>query len=142
MYSLSVSAIFGVELAYVVNGDDNNVSIINTSTNMVVGSVTVGNNPRGIAFTTTQPRVSGECLKNTFLTQTERLVVLNWVSFGDAVVNYSIFRNGELIAIISATEPREYTDHSREKNRTYFYEVVANNEMGVISTGNVTVSCK
>lgn len=68
----------------------------------------------------------GETIKNTFLTQKDRIHLLSWQPSPDAAVAYyQVYRNGVLIAAIPSTGPFEYADHNRNKRVADTYVIVA-----------------
>ena len=50
LLALSVSSIHAQTVAYVTNPGNNTVSVIDTSTNTVTGTIAVGNGPEGVVF--------------------------------------------------------------------------------------------
>lgn len=73
--------------------------------------------------------------KNKFLTQTERFNTLTWTaSTTPTVVNYLLFRNGELIGMIPATGPLLFVDHNRNKHVADTYALYAVDASGAQSS--------
>ena len=144
-HSVKINSYF-FSKAYVTNSGDDDVSVIDVATDTVMPTtITVEDKPRGIAITPLgNLEVSGDCCKSNFLTQTELFVAITWSSFinGDVVIlQYSIFRDGELIATIPATDPRQFTDHNRKRNSAYTYTVVAEDLDGAIAEGSISMIC-
>ncbi len=78
--------------------------------------------------------LSGRQIKNRFVTQIDRVNILNWDASDDpSVVKYFIFRNGTQIGIVSADSRLTYQDHKRS-GQTTLYEVTAVNESNSQST--------
>lgn len=78
--------------------------------------------------------LSGSQIKNRFVTQIDRVNILNWNASDDpSVVKYYIFRNGTQIGIVFADSPLTYQDHNRS-GQTTLYEVTAVNESNSQST--------
>jgi hypothetical protein len=72
--------------------------------------------------------LSGRQIKNRFVTQIDRVNILNWNASNDpSVVEYYVFRDGTQIGIVSADFPLTYQDHNRS-GQTNLYEVTAVNE--------------
>lgn len=72
--------------------------------------------------------------KNKFVAQTEYINRLTWTASTDpTVVRYLLFRNGRLIATLSASGPLKYNDHDRPKNKIDTYTLIAVNAMGIQS---------
>lgn len=79
--------------------------------------------------------ISGRVLKNTFLTQTDRIHAIAWkASPGLCVKGYLIFRNGKQIAFISASSKLKFLDHNRPKRKDV-YTVKTVNTFGEVSSG-------
>ena len=77
--------------------------------------------------------ISGESIGDEYLTFTDRLHIIRWkASPGLCTSNYEVFRNGELIATVSANT-LEYIDHNRN-NQTDTYSVRAINSFGFASS--------
>ena len=137
--------------AYVTNSGSGTVSVIDTADNTVIATVTVGSDPAGVAITPAglNPviallEVSGKCKKNIFLTESEIFTVINWSipSNGALPTRYKISRDFILIAIISEGEKRLFTDHNLQKDKSYFYLIVAEDQTGTtIATGDLVITC-
>ncbi|HSX13775.1 MAG TPA: carboxypeptidase-like regulatory domain-containing protein [Chlamydiales bacterium] len=68
--------------------------------------------------------LSGMVVNNRFLLQIDRIHHLQWDSSQDpTVLFYQVFRNGLLIATISANAPLEYDDHRRSAKVADYYLV-------------------
>jgi len=73
-------------------------------------------------------------IKNKFATQTDIIHKLRWRPSTDpTVVEYRIFRNGKLIAVIPAGKPSVYLDHNRRKHERDIYTLIAVNSSGIES---------
>lgn len=82
----------------------------------------------------------GKRIVNSFLTQKDYLARLTWNPSQDPlVVNYLLYRNGQLIATIPASGPYSYTDYNRKKNQKDVYTLKTVNANGVQSTPSLTV---
>ncbi len=84
--------------------------------------------------------IRGEVVRNRFLTQEDRIHSISWTaSPGSCTTGYEIFRNGALIAFVSASAPLTYLDHNRTS--TDVYTVRATNSFGEVSSViSITVS--
>lgn len=70
--------------------------------------------------------ISGKVIKNRFLTETDIIHRLTWeASPSPNVTSYNIYRNGVLIAQVSAQDPLVYDDHNRSKRKVDTYTIVA-----------------
>lgn len=70
--------------------------------------------------------INGKVIKNRFLTQTDIIQRLTWTaSPSPDVTSYNIYRNGVLIAQVSAQNPLIYYDHNRSKKGVDIYTIVA-----------------
>ncbi|MDR3623609.1 MAG: carboxypeptidase regulatory-like domain-containing protein [Chlamydiales bacterium] len=79
--------------------------------------------------------LTGSVIINTFLLQTDRIHHLQWVSgLGGNITAYRLYRNSDLLAIISSNKPLEYNDHNRNANIADTYAVTAINTEGDEST--------
>ena len=68
--------------------------------------------------------LSGKVINNRFLLQADRIHHLQWDASQDpTVLFYQVFRNGSLIATISANAPLEYDDHRRSAKVADYYLV-------------------
>lgn len=82
----------------------------------------------GVGLFPPQPvtNFKGKVIKNVFLTQTDIIHRLTWAaSPSPDVTSYNIYRNGVLIAQVSAKNPFVYDDHNRSKRRVDTYTIVA-----------------
>lgn len=85
--------------------------------------------------------ISGEAFNNQSLTKIDRVHVIRWEeSNGLCVTEYRVYRNGELIAVVSADGPLEYWDHCRN-GKTDTYTVRAVNQFGDVSS-SVSITLK
>jgi len=76
----------------------------------------------------------GRVVENKFATQTEYIHQLKWIPSSDpSVVEYQLFRNGKLIAVIPASGPFVYLDHNRRKHRQDVYTLIAVSSSGLQS---------
>lgn len=74
------------------------------------------------------------------LSQTDLVNHLSWTpSISPGVVEYLLYRNGTLIAIIPGSGPYYYNDHNRHKNQIDVYTLIAADAAGHLST-SVTVT--
>ena len=78
---------------------------------------------------------TGSVLINRFLMQTDVIHQLAWTPPADAslIVSYQINRNGVLIAVVPASGPYVYDDHSRSKSKVDVYTIASVNAEGVLS---------
>jgi YVTN family beta-propeller protein len=83
----------------------------------------------------------GKRCKNKFAAQTEYFNFLSWKpsSNNAGVIKYLLSRNGKLIAKIPARGPFKFKDHNRNKNKTYFYELVAVYAQGMSQPATLTL---
>ena len=57
-------------------------------------------------------------------------------------MRYKLFRDSELIATFSASDPRVFEDHNRVRGRTYSYLVVAEAKEGTLAMGSIAITSK
>lgn len=89
----------------------------------------------------------GIAIENKFATQSDHINRLKWRAGKNRcstdVVEYHLFRNGELIARIPGNSPHHYNDHNRHPHKKYVYKLVAIGSNGLKSTpAKTTVSFK
>ena len=116
--------------AYVASQGDT-VSVIDTGTNIVTATITVGLKPDVIVVAIFPPpnapqNLSGHQKKNDFGLVLERFNRLTWGPnpLGAMAAGYFVYRNGVKIAILPAST-LEYEDHNRKKGVTTIYTVTA-----------------
>ena len=81
---------------------------------------------------------TGHRCKNKFAAQTEYVSMLSWEPSSDpTVVNYLLFRNGILIAVIPADHPLRFNDHDRFKNKVDIYQLIAVDASGLQSPPSI-----
>jgi YVTN family beta-propeller protein len=125
----------------VANSIGNNVSVINTSSNTVVATISVGARPQGIVMTpvSSPQNLTAQQEKNDFGFVYELFNRLKWSPGLSQVSGYGVYRNGIQIAILSAST-FEYEDHDQEKGVSTTYSVVSIDSTGSQSLpSNVTV---
>lgn len=131
---------------YTCNEGSNNVSIIDATSNAVLGEIMVGVGPIFAALGPAQSiRVSAKQEKNIFLTQTELINIVTWSAPSNQnPVSYQIFRNAgltDLAGTVPANGPLQFKDHNRKKNQTYSYFIVAIDQNGNSTLiGSTTIS--
>lgn len=86
--------------------------------------------------------LTGQVINNRFLLQADRIHHIQWEASQDStVIQYQVFRNGMLLAIISSNSPLMYDDHNRSKSKTDVYMVNDQNSNGDESSF-VTISLR
>jgi len=79
--------------------------------------------------------LTGEVVKNRFLLQVDRIHHIQWQASQDpTVIRYQVYRDGEFLAVVSASDPLMYDDHNRSKNKTDVYSVNDVNTSGNVSS--------
>ena len=123
------------------NDFDDNVFVINTLSNAVVATVTVGTVPAGVAIALIPQilhNLKGRQKKNDCGLIFERFNQLTWESTPFAA-GYFVYRNGTKIATLSAST-LEYEDHNRKKGVTTVYTVTAFDAMGdAVASATITI---
>lgn len=134
--------------AATVNSNSDNVSFINTSTNTVAGTVSVGTSagsiPLEIVFKFLLPpptNLRGKQKKEDFAVIYQYFNQLKWIkSTSPTVVGYNIYRNGILIAVLGANK-HCFRDNDINEDQTNVYSVTAFDANGVESVAStVTIS--
>ena len=137
------SATLSNSKVYVTDNLNNQVHVIDTGSQTVTHSITVGTAPQGIAITPDPaplPPTSLACVekKNQFLTQADVINVITWApaSSGTAATSYIIYRDSLLnpIAEVAANEPLIFYDHNRKPTTAALYYVKAVSEAGAKSS--------
>jgi YVTN family beta-propeller protein len=151
---------------YVTNAVGGTVSVIDTLTNTVIGTIpgfskpqtiaitpdgqyayvaNAGNNTVSVIFIGVQPPLNfkGCKAKNVFLLQTDNISSLTWSApaGGNTPVAYAIYRDAvltQLVAIVPASQTFYY-DHNRNPNIDYSYYIVAVDAIGNTSMPSVTL---
>ena len=134
---------------YVNDRDDHMLEVIDTSAEACSPWATIAleKMPYNIKMNPL-PRFSGISLspvcgvskKDTYLHQTEFFNVLTWLPHKKfEPTHYNVFRNDELVAVISATEPRKFEDHNLEKYQECTYHVTAENGEQSAVLGSVSL---
>jgi len=83
---------------------------------------------------------AGKIIENKFATQTDIIHRLKWIPSSDpSVVEYQLFRNGKLIAVIPASGPFIYLDHNRREHVPDTYILIAITASGVQSLPVIAV---
>lgn len=78
--------------------------------------------------------IEGRVCKNNFAAQTDRIHIITFTPSPSTTVDfYELRRNGQLIAVIPATGPFTYFDHSRCKKDPDVYTVIAVDGNGTVS---------
>ena len=78
--------------------------------------------------------ISGEAIRNRFLTRTEIVHAISWsASPGFCVTGYEIYRNGFLITFVPSSNPLIYLDRNQRTVDVYTVKTV--NSLGGISAG-------
>ncbi|MEN9344304.1 MAG: hypothetical protein RLZZ453_1091, partial [Chlamydiota bacterium] len=79
--------------------------------------------------------LNGNVINNRFLLQDDRIHHIQWQASQDpTVIQYQVYRNGVLLALISANAPLMYDDHNRSKKVTDVYSVTDTNGNGNTSS--------
>lgn len=75
--------------------------------------------------------LKGSGFNNTFLTQKERVKAITWEpSPSGCIIEYRVYRDGVLVAVVPATDPLEYRDRNRGSGQAEVYSVTAVNSFG------------
>lgn len=136
---------------YVVNKPDNTISIIDVATNTVTSTLPTGVlDPVSIVITplsiTSQGSLSvtAKSKSDSFMTESDIYIQLSWSTPLEGIIplHYKIYRDGILIATIAAGDTRTYKDHNRKKNKTYTYEIIAEDELGPLASTTTTIKAK
>ena len=136
------------KFAYVTDASSDSLSVIDIGTNMLNATITLtsGTSPHGLVITPSilpleSLIVSAKSKKNNFLTESDLMTVLTWSTPLDGAIatQYKIYCDGVMIATIPAGDFRMYVDHNRKKNRTYVYQVIAEDETGAAAIGSVSI---
>lgn len=141
------STAFETNTVLYVTNSNGTIGMINVATNQPIEPpIQFDGIPLAIAIAPSNfspsVTVSGYCKKNSFFTQTERFIVVKWSpSEGVFPLQYKIFRDGELIATVPATNKLAIEDHNRKKGTAYSYQVDAEDDSGTIATGTTTLIC-
>ncbi len=86
--------------------------------------------------------LTGQVINNRFLLQTDRIHHIQWeASLDSTVIEYRVYRNGMLLAIIPSSAPLLYDDHNRSRSITDVYRVDDRNAVGDVSSF-VTISLR
>ena len=86
--------------------------------------------------------LNGNVINNRFLLQDDRIHHIQWQASQDpTVIQYQVYRNEVLLAIISANAPLMYDDHNRSRKVTDVYSVTDTNVNGDTSS-TVSISLK
>lgn len=124
---------------YVVLGTSNTVSVIDTTSNAIINTLTGFNNPQAITIpniATFSPffNVTGAQKKNNFGFQVELFNEINWSpSQFPNTVSYQILRNGVLATTVLATSTLQFIDHNIiPGNGPVTYSIVPVNSLGLI----------
>jgi YVTN family beta-propeller protein len=89
-----------VAFAYIANSGSNNVSVIDSSTNTVVATVTVGNSPHGVAVTpdNTHVYVTNDGSDTVSVIDTSTNTVVATVTVGDEPFGVAVTPDGSFVA--------------------------------------------
>ncbi len=151
---------------YVSNSRNNTVSVIDTTSNMIIDTITGFSNPQSIVITSDGQyayvtnvnnntvsvlfigvhmpvNLTGTSRKDIFLTQVDNYNHLTWSapSSGNAPVVYQIYRDAgltELVATVPASGILQYDDHNRNPRISYTYYIVSVDGSGNVSAPAVT----
>jgi YVTN family beta-propeller protein len=104
LLALSVSSIHAQTVAYVTNPGNNTVSVIDTSTNTVTGTIAVGNGPEGVVFSPDGTRAyvansSGDTV-SVIDTATNTVVATMTFAANSAPVALAITPDGQTLYVV------------------------------------------
>ena len=127
------------------NNTSDTVSAINTSSNTVVATLSVGAHPTRIAISAPLPlppsaaSFIGKRIKNDFGLVKEYFIELHWnASTSSNLQGYYLYRNGILIATLPATS-LSFEDHNLNKDQFYTYSLQSFNSNGASTSVTITI---
>ncbi len=135
--------------AYVTNVGDDNVSVLDTATNSVIATITVGTSPTGVAGgplaggDTFLLRAAGEAKRDVFLTQVDFFNVIRWTQGATSNTEYRIYRDADLtnlIGTVAAGGQRVFEDHNRSPGTTYTYYIAGFSGGSLIQQTQISIT--